>query len=129
MMLSSVNELQKLIAALKTGEPVSKKEITSKLQAIRKLAGNIRKDQLLLFIDQRKKIDILKGQDPENLGLSAISQLCEIATELHSQLAGLNRQTTTSTISVYTLTQPSIESLSSGIEKLTKVIEDSAKGI
>jgi hypothetical protein len=129
MMLSSANELQALIAALKAGEPVSRQEIASRTQAIHKLAGKIRKDQSLSFIDQRNKIDILKGRNPEDLGLSAISQLCEIATALHSQLAGMNRQTSTSTISVHTLTQPSIGSLSSGIEKLAKVIEDSAKRI
>ena len=129
MMLSSATELQALIEALKAGELVSKKEIASRTQVIRKLAGKIRKDQSLSFIDQRKRIDILKGRNPEGLGLGAISQLCEIATALHTQLAGMNLQTSTSTISIHTLTQPSIESLSSGVEKLAKVIEDSAKKI
>jgi hypothetical protein len=128
-MLSSINELQAMIAALNAGKPVSRKEITAKTQAIRKLAEKIRKDQSLAFIDQRRKIDILKRKPAQSLGLDAISQLCEIAADLHSQLTGLNRQTSTSTISVHTLTQPSIESLSSGIEKLAKAIEDSAKRI
>ncbi len=129
LMLASAEELRALIAILKAGGTVSKKDIAARTQAIRKLAGRIRKDQSLLFLDQRKKTDILKGQKPESLGIGAIEQLCAIAADLHSQLAGMNRQTATSTISVHTLTQPSIESLSSGIEKLAKVIEDSARQI
>lgn len=57
MMLSSANELQALIAALKAGEPVSRQEIASRTQAIRKLASKIRKDQSLhLSISERRWI-------------------------------------------------------------------------
>lgn len=128
-MITAVDELEAMLQALQAGKPVNKQEISAKAQEIRELAKHIRQDQALSFIDQRKDKDILKGNNIENLGLEAISQLREMVTDLNTQLKGMYTQSTTSTISVNSLTQPSLESLSKGIERISRVIENSAKKI
>jgi hypothetical protein len=128
-MMTAVDELEAMLEALQAGKQVSKQDISAKAQEIRDLAKKVRQDQALTFIDQRKDKDIFKGDNIENLGLQAISQLREMVTDLNTQLKSLYTQNATSTISVSTLTQPSFESLSKGIEKLSRVIENSAKKI
>lgn len=128
-MMTAVDELEAMLQARLAGKPVSKQDIATKAQEIRELAKKIRQDQALSFIDQRKEKDVLKGNNIEKLGLEAISQLREMVTDLHTQLKSMYTQNTTSTISVNSLTQPSFESLSRGIEKLSRAIENTAKKI
>ncbi len=128
-MVTAVDDLEAMLQALQDGKPVNKADVTAKAQEIRELARQIRKDQALSFVDQRKEKDILKGDNIETLGLGAINQLREMVTDLNTQLKSMYTQSTTSTVSVSSLTQPSLESLSKGIEKVSRVIEDSAKKI
>jgi hypothetical protein len=126
-MVAAVDQLQVMLTDLQAGTQVSKQNIAAKAQEIRDLAKKIRQDQSLAFVDQRLDQSIGKGNQFDNLGLAAIDQLRELATDLHTQLKGMYSQSSTSTISVQNLSQPSFASLSKGIEKLTKVIEASAR--
>ncbi len=128
-MLTAIDELETMLQDRAAGKPVDKMEIAAKAQEIRELAKRIRTDEALTFVDQRKEKDILKGNNIEALGLESINQLREMATDLNSQLKNMYTQNTTSTVSVTSLTQPSVDSLSRGIEKISKVIENSAKKI
>ncbi len=128
-MMTAVDELEALLQARQSGKPVDKQEIAAKAEEIRDLAKHIRSNQALSFVDQRKEKDVLKGDNIEKLGLEAVSQLREMATDLNTQLKAMYTQDTTSTVSVSSLSQPSISSLSKGIEKLSRAIESSAKKI
>ncbi|HYK89678.1 MAG TPA: hypothetical protein VE398_12955 [Acidobacteriota bacterium] len=128
-MVTAVDELEAMLQARQEGKPVSKEDISAKAQEIRELAKRIRSNEALAFAGQRKDKDVLKGDNIENLGLEAVSQLRELVTDLNTQLRSMYTQDTTSTISVNSLSQPSLESLSKGIEKVSKVIENSAKKI
>jgi len=126
-MILAVDELEAMVNDLQAGKPVRKEDISEKAHAIREMAKKIRGDNSLAFIDQRPDKSSPKHGDFENLGLDAVRQLRQMATDLNTQLMGMYNQQTTSTVSVQSLTQPSFESLSKGIEKLTKVIETSAR--
>jgi len=126
-MVSAVDQLQAMLTDLQAGKQVSKQDIAAKAQEIRGLAKKIREDQSLAFVDGRLDQSIGKGNQFDNLGLAGIDQLRELATDLHAQLKGMHNQSKTSTVSVQNLSQPSFASLSKGIEKLTKVIEASAR--
>jgi|RhiMetdeSRZDD1v2_1073273.scaffolds.fasta_scaffold425263_2 hypothetical protein len=126
-MVAAVDQLQVMLTDLQAGKQVSKQEIADKTREIRDLAKKIREDQSLAFVDQRLDQNIGKGNQFDNLGLTGIDQLRELVTDLHTQLKGMYNQSTTSSISVQSLSQPSFASLSKGIEKLTKVIEASAR--
>jgi len=128
-MIAAVDELEAMVNDLQAGKPVNKQDIAVKAQAIREMAKKIRKDNSLAFIDQRLDKNMHKDSDLEGLGLEAVRQLREMVTDLNTQLKTMNDQTTTSTVSVHKLAQPSFESLSKRIEKLTKVIESSARRI
>jgi hypothetical protein len=123
----AVDELQSLLDQLQAGRPVDKAEIANKTEQVRNLAKKIRQDRSVAYFDQRKDTDILKGIDLNREGIDAIARLREIVTDLHTQLVSTYSQSTTSTISVGALSQPSFESLSKAIEKLTKVISNSAR--
>ncbi len=126
-MITAVDDLEAMLQALQAGKPVNKQDIAAKAQGIRELAKQIRQNQALSFVDQRKEKDILKGNNIETMGLEAISQLREMVTDLNTQLKSMYSQATTSTVSVNSLTQPSLESLSKGIERASRAIENSAK--
>ena len=128
-MMNAADQLEALLQDRQAGKPVTREQIADKAQEIRDLSKRIRHDQALTFIDQRKEMDLLKGDSIESKGMEAISQLREMATDLNTQLREMYSQSSTSTVSVTTLTQPSLASLSKGIEKLSKVIESSAKKI
>lgn len=121
-LLAEVDALQALVDDKQAGKPVTKEQISAKTQEIRDLAKRIRSYQPLAFFDLGKKQDVAKGVD--KLGLGAISQLREMALDMNSQLKSMYNQTATSTVSVNSLNQASFQSLSKGIEKLSKVIEN-----
>ncbi len=126
-MLAAVDELGTLVSDLEGGKPVPKQDITTKAQEIRELAKRIRKDNTLSFVDQRADKEVPKGENTETLGLETIRQLRTMAVDMNTQLKAMYNQNSTATVSVQNLSQPSFESLSKGIERLTKVIENSAK--
>jgi hypothetical protein len=122
-LLEDVDSLQAMVEELQAGKPINKTAMEAKTQEIRALAKKIRLYQPIAFFDLRKSRDLTKGS--ENLGLGAIAQLREMALQLNSQLTSMYDQKVTSTVSVNSLNQASFESLSKGIEKLSKVIENS----
>ena len=126
-MLAAVDELGTLVSDLEGGKPVPKQDITTKAQEIRELAKRIRKDNTLSFVDQRADKEVPKGENTETLGPETIRQLRTMAVDMNTQLKAMYNQNSTATVSVQNLSQPSFESLSKGIERLTKVIENSAK--
>jgi hypothetical protein len=126
-MLTAVDQLQVMVTDLQAGKQVGREAIADKSEEIRDLARKIRRDESLAFVDRRLDQGIAKGNQFDNLGLGGIEQLRELATDLHTQLKQMYGQSATSTISVQSLSQPSFASLSKGIEKLTKVIETSAR--
>jgi hypothetical protein len=126
-MLAAADELETMVSDFEAGKPVPKQDITAKALEIRELAKKIRKDNTLSFVAQRADKEVLKGGDAETLGLEAVLQLRTMAVDMNTQLKALYSQNSTATVSVQNLSQPSFESLSKGIERLTKVIENSAK--
>jgi hypothetical protein len=128
-MLASIDDLSAMLEARDAGQPVDSDLIIAKTREIREMAKKIRGDDLLPYVDQRKEINMLKGQDVKSLGLSAVQNLREMTLDLNTQLRNLYNDTSTATVSVNELNQPSFSSLSKGIEQLCKVIESSAKKI
>jgi len=108
---------------------VDKASIYSKTQEIRELAKKIRQDESLAFFDQRRDKDTLKTENAGELGLEAVHRLREVALDLNSQLKDMYSQSQPSTISVQSLAAPSFESLTKGIDRLSKVIDSSARKI
>jgi len=126
-LLSSIDELEALMRDQQSGNQGSKAEIAAKTEAIRELAKNIRQDQSIVFFDQRKDKDLLRGTQHEDLGPEAIAQMREMALDLNHQIRNLYDQKSTTTISVESLSAPSFISLSKGIERLSKVVSQSAR--
>jgi hypothetical protein len=126
-LVRAVDALELMLLDRQAGKPVNKQEIAEKTQVIRDLAKKIRQDHSMVFVDQRLDKNVIKGKEVDNLGLEAIGRLREMALDLNNQLKQMYDQTKTSIVSVGNLSQPSIESLSKGIEKLSKVIENSAR--
>jgi len=126
-MVKAMDDLRALVNEAQAGHTVNKVEVSSKAEEIRALARRIRHDNSIAYFDQRQGKDILRGTSYSQMGLGVVSQLNDLVTELHTQIKSLYGQTTTSTVSVQTLTKPSFESLSKAIERLSKVIENSAQ--
>jgi hypothetical protein len=126
-LLGVVDELSSLLAEAQSGKPIDKKAVEASAEQIRKLAKLIRSDSSLSFIDLRADLDLSKGRDFDQLGLNAIERLREYALDLNNQLKILSEQSETATVSVDYLTRPSFESLSKGIEKLSRIIQNSAR--
>jgi len=126
-MLADVDDLQLMIQALEQGKPVDKQDAAVKIADIRSLAKAISKSTDWDYVDQRKQQDILKGVQIDGLNPDGIVKLREVVTDLHTQLSNWYSSSSTSTISASTLMQPSIGSLTKGIEKLSKAMEDSLR--
>lgn len=126
-LLEAVDSLETTLKDGEAGKPVDKAAVAAKTQEIRDLAKKIRTDEALTFFDQRRDKDALKLDNTESLGLDAIAQLREVATDLNTQLKNMYNENKTSTVSVQSLSAPSFESLTKGIDKLAKVIENSAR--
>jgi len=118
----AVDALHAMVDDAQAGKPVSKEQISAKTQEIRELAKKIRSYPPLEFFDLGKHMDVAK--DSDKAGLGAIDQLREMALALNGQLKSMYNQSTTSTVSVNNLNQASLQSLSKGIEKLSKTIEN-----
>jgi len=101
------------------------------LGTIQKLAKTIRKDSRLTYLDQRRGVET---SDP--LEVNSIAELRGLVDELRQQAvmieSGLEthyEEDMTRVIDLKTLKQPSFKTLSTRIEKLSKVIKDSSKEI
>lgn len=126
-MVGAVEELEALLADVRNGKTVDKQAIAAKSKEIRELASKIRKDDTLAFIDSGADKDVTKGLETNSISPEALAHLREMAVDLHTQLKALYASTTTSTVSVDALTQPSFASLSKGIEKLARGVENSSR--
>jgi hypothetical protein len=126
-MLDSVQELEVMLNNAQSGQPVDKQAIMAKIQEIRELDRQIQKDQGLDYFDQRRDKDVFKDLQVDKLGLDAIAKLREMVTDLSTQLKNMYNQTTPSVVSVQSLSEPSFKSTCKEIDKLTKVIENSAR--
>ena len=126
-MLASIDQLEALMRDQQAGKQVSKAEIAAQTQEIRDLAKQIRQDQSIVFFDQRKEKDLLRGTQYAELGPEAIAQMREMALDLNHQIRNLYEQKSTATVSVESLSAPSFSSLSKGIERLSKVVSQPAR--
>jgi hypothetical protein len=126
-MIATIDELEALIRDRQAGKVVSQKDIEARTEEIRDLAKEIRMDPSVVFYDQRKNKDLLKGSKLDTL--EALAQLRALATDLNVQLKGLYIADQPFAVSIDTLSQPSLQSLSKGIEKLSKNIESAARRI
>jgi hypothetical protein len=122
-----VDELSSLLADARSGKVVDRKAIDTTADQIRRLTKQIRSDEALSFVDRRNNVDMAKAGNFDQLGLDAIERLREVALDLNSQLKTLSEQSQTSTVSVDYLSRPSFDSLTKGIDKLTRVIQNSAR--
>jgi hypothetical protein len=126
-MVRAAEELEALVGDLEAGKPVSKEDIAEKSREVRDLARKIRQDQSLSFVDRRMDKDLNKDAASDQPGLEAARRLREAVVDLHTQLKAMYGQTSTATVSVNSLTQPSFELLSKRIEKLSKLLDTAVK--
>jgi hypothetical protein len=126
-MLDAVQELEEMLNNAQSGQQVDKQAIIAKIQDIRELDKQIQKDQGLEYFDQRRDKDVFKDVQADKLGLDAIAKLREMVTDLSTQLKNMYNQTRPSVVSVQSLSEPSFKSMCKEIDKLTKVIENSAR--
>jgi len=127
VLISELDNLDAMLLKMKNGEDIDKKQIALKIREIRDISKQISKSSDWDVIDQRKDKDILKGMQLAGFSLEDRARLREIATDLHTQLQDWYNSSSTNTISATSLTQPSIESLTKGIEKISKAMEKSVK--
>lgn len=95
---------------------------------IRDLAKKIRTDYFVDFLDQGRKVDLDdydKVYSIEEL-LVLSDELSRLASHMKANFRYLTENDVTRTIDVQALQKPSMESLSKGIDRLAKVIENSA---
>ena len=129
-MLGSIDELEGMLAQNASASPADKRALLEKSKHIRELAKQIRSNQTLSNYDIRKYENLFKNEeDLRALGPEALNKLREMAVDLDRQLRNMYSQSSTSTVSVDSYSEPSIESLAKGIEKLCKAIENSSKRI
>jgi hypothetical protein len=126
-LMSNLDALDAMLQKLQNGEQADKTQITLQIREIRKIAKQISNSSDWNLIDQRKDKDILKGTQLGGISLSDSARLREIATDLRTQLQSWYNSSSTNTISASSLTQPSIASLTKGIEKISKAMENSVK--
>ncbi len=126
-LLASIDQLEGMVQAQQAGKEVSKADLAAKTEEIRDIAKQIRQDQSIVFFDQRKEKDLLRGTQYAELGPEAITQMREMALDLNHQIRNLYEQKSTATVSVQALSAPSFSSLSKGIERLSKVVAQPAR--
>lgn len=126
-MLRLIDELEIMYRESLAGKDISKEALIDKAQSIRKLAKGIRGNRTIALIDLRKKTDVFDEKEFNALSLESVAKLREMALDLKRQLSGMIAVSSSSTISVQNYREPSFESISKGIEKACKVIENSSK--
>jgi hypothetical protein len=126
-MLVAIDSLEAMLQDRQAGKAVDKRALVAKSQEIRELAKQIRQDQALSYIDLRKDKNILKDDSSDVLSPETITKLRDLATELNRQLKYMYNLSSTSTVTINSFSEPSLESLAKGIERLSKAIESSSK--
>jgi len=124
-------QLEQVVDQFERGE-LSEDAFESKVEEttkqIRKLSKQIRKDDYLDYIDQRQKdLDSSFREATSVQGLRALTQqLSMLAYEIDTGLDAFNRDDMTRVVNVRELQRPSFDSLTKGVESLSKTIERSA---
>ena len=126
-MLDSIDRLQEMLGAGLSGASTDRQALVEKSRHIRELAKRIRQNQTLSYIDLRENKNLYNNGDHDAFSPEAMQKLREMATDLDRQLRNMYRQSSTSTVSVESYKEPSLESLTKGIEKICKVIETYSK--
>jgi len=126
-LMAKLDGLDAMLLKIQGGERIDKEQITLKIREIRKIARQIADSSDWNLIDQRKDKDILRGRQLGGFSLDDSAQLRKIALDLHTQLQNWYNSSSTNTISAASLAQPSIESLTKGIEKISKAMEKTIK--
>jgi hypothetical protein len=126
-MLDSIDQLEEMIKGVQSGTMVDKQALLEKSQRIREIAKQIRKNQTLTLFDLRKEKALYKENKSDSLDPEALDKLREMAVDIDRQLKNMYLQTSTSTVSVESYSEPSLESLARGIERICKSIEHSSK--
>jgi hypothetical protein len=126
-MLDSIDRLQEMLEAGLSGASTDKQALMEKSRHIRDLAKRIRQNQTLSYIDLRENKNLFNDGEHDAFSPEAMQKLRGMATDLDRQLRNMYRQASTSTVSVESYKEPSLESLTKGIEKICKVIETHSK--
>jgi hypothetical protein len=126
-MLDSIDRLQEILEAGLSGASTDRQALAEKSKHIRELAKRIRQNQTLSYIDLREKKNLYAGGEHDAFSPEAMQRLRGMATDLNGQLKNMYRQSSTSTVSVDSYKEPSLESLTKGIEKICKEIETYSK--
>jgi hypothetical protein len=126
-MLDSIDRLQEMLEAGHSGASTDRQALLEKSRHVRELAKRIRQNQTLSYIDLRKNKNLYKSGEHDAFNPEAMQKLRSMATDLDRQLRNMDRQASTSTVSVESYQEPSLESLTKGIEKICKVIETYSK--
>ena len=126
-MLQAIDQLEALLEDARAGKPADKGAIATKAREIRDYAKRIRQDPTLELYDIRDENDVLGNDKIEALSPETITKLRELALDIHLQLQNLSSLSSSSTMSVDSYKEPSFESMTKGIEKVCKAIENSSK--
>jgi hypothetical protein len=126
-MLDSIDRLQEMLEAGLSGASTDRQALVDKSRHVRELAKRIRQNQTLSYIDLRKNKNLYQSGEHDAFSPEAMQRLRGMATDLNGQLRNMYRQSSTSTVSVDSYKEPSLESLTKGIEKICKEIETYSK--
>jgi hypothetical protein len=126
-MLDSIDRLQEMLEASPSGASADRQALAEKSRHIRELAKRIRHNQTLSYIDLRENKNLYNNGEHDTFNPEAMQKLRGMATDLDRQLRNMYRQSATSTVSAESYKEPSLESLTKGIEKICKVIESYSK--
>ena len=126
-MLDSIDRLQEMFEAGLSGASTDRQALVEKSRQIRELAKRIRRNQTLACVDLRKNKNLYDSAKHNAFGPEEVQELRGMATNLDRQLRNMYHQSSTSTISVESYKEPSLESLTKGIEKICKEMETHSK--
>lgn len=126
-MLRMIDQLELMYRDSLAGKAMDKAAFANQAQAIRKLAKVIRGNRTLSIIDLREDKSVYNESDFSTLNLESIAKLREMALDLNRQLTEMASTSSSSTISVESYQAHSFGSISKGIEKACKAIENSSK--
>jgi hypothetical protein len=126
-MLDSIDRLQEMLEAGLSGASTDRQALVERSKHIRELAKRIRQNQTLSYIDLRENKNLYSNGEHDAFSPEAMQKLRGMATDLDKQLRNMDHQASTSTVSVESYKEPSLESLTKGIEKICKEIETYSK--
>ncbi|MGW8180128.1 MAG: hypothetical protein ACWGQW_15415 [bacterium] len=126
------DQLEHIVNQYESGELSQadfERQVDQATKQIRKLSKKIRKDDFLDYIDQRQKDKVPSFPEAASVGglRSLTRQLRLMAYEVDRGLEMFNKEDMTRTVNVRELEQPSFDSLTKGIDRLSKTISKSAR--